>query len=205
MEVSITDLILDLIEKMSMVIVVAYLVTRTRYFSGILDGRLNAKYRVILILFFGGFALYGTYSGIELPSGAIANVRDLAPIAAGIIGGPLVGLGAGLIGGVHRYFLGGLTNVPCALATVIAGLAAGLIFKRRKEKPFAIWQATLFAVIMESLHMCLILLISRPYSEAVEVVKLIALPMILANAVGVTIFALMARNSMRERNTGSSQ
>jgi sigma-B regulation protein RsbU (phosphoserine phosphatase) len=33
---------------------------------------------------------------------------------------------AGLIGGIHRYFLGGFTAIPCALATVIAGLAEGI-------------------------------------------------------------------------------
>ncbi|MCK5434530.1 MAG: ECF transporter S component [Dehalococcoidales bacterium] len=202
---SITDLILDLVAKVCVVLVFIYLVTRTRYFTGILDKQFNIKNQIVLILIFGIFAIYSTYTGIKLPSGAIANIRDLGPIVAGLIGGPVIGLGAGLIGGVHRYFLGGLTQIPCSLATVIAGLAAGMIYKRQKGKFIGIWRATLFAILIESLHMGLILLISRPYSEALQVVKLISLPMILANAVGVAISALIVSNLIKERRAKDRQ
>ncbi|MCK5318246.1 MAG: ECF transporter S component [Anaerolineales bacterium] len=202
---SITDLILDLVAKVCVVLVFIYLVTRTRYFTGILDKQFNIKNQIVLILIFGIFAIYSTYTGIKLPSGAIANIRDLGPIVAGLIGGPVIGLGAGLIGGVHRYFLGGLTQIPCSLATVIAGLAAGMIYKRQSGKFIGIWRATLFAILIESLHMGLILLISRPYSEALQVVKLISLPMILANAVGVAISALIVSNLIKERRAKDRQ
>lgn len=182
-----------------MVIVFVYLVTRTRYFTEILDKQFNVKNQIVLILIFGIFAIYSTYTGIKLPSGAIANIRDLGPIVAGLIGGPVIGLGAGLIGGVHRYFLGGLTQIPCSLATVIAGLAAGMIYKRQKGEFIGIWRATLFVILIESFHMGLILLIARPYSEALQVVKLISLPMILANAMGVAISALIVSNLIKER------
>ena len=202
---SITDLILDLVAKVCVVLVFIYLVTRTRYFTGILDKQFNIRNQIVLILIFGIFAIYSTYTGIKLPSGAIANIRDLGPIVAGLIGGPVIGLGAGLIGGVHRYFLGGLTQIPCSLATVIAGLAAGMIYKRQKGEFIGIWRATLFAILIESLHMGLILLISRPYSEALQVVKLISLPMILANAVGVAISALIVSNLIKERRAEDRQ
>ena len=202
---SITDLILDLVAKVCVVIVFVYLVTRTRYFTEILDKQFNAKNKIVLILIFGIFAIYSTHSGIKLPSGAIANIRDLGPIVSGLIGGPVIGLGAGLIGGVHRYFLGGLTQIPCSLATVIAGLAAGMIYKRQKGEFIGIRRATLFAILIESLHMGLILLIARPYSEALQVVKLISLPMILANAVGVAISALIVSNLIKERRAENRQ
>ncbi|MCK4722829.1 MAG: hypothetical protein KAT75_05975 [Dehalococcoidia bacterium] len=54
-------------------------------------------------------------------------------------------------------------------------------------------------VVMESLHIGLILLTSRPYNEALQVVKLISLPMILANAVGIAIFAVIAGSLIKER------
>ena len=202
---SIIDLILDLVAKVCVVIVFIYLVTRTRYFTEILDKQFNVKNQIVLILIFGIFAIYSTHSGIKLPSGAIANIRDLGPIVAGLIGGPVMGLGAGLIGGVHRYFLGGLTQIACPLATVIAGLAAGMIYKWQKGKFIGIWRATLFAILIESLHMGLILLIARPYSEALQVVKLISLPMILANAMGVAISALIISNLIKERRAENRQ
>ena len=124
---------------------------------------------------------------------------------AGLLGGPIVGLGAGLIGGIHRYFLGGFTAIPCALATVIAGLAGGIIYKWRKGEFIGIRGAVLFAVVMESLHMGLALLIARPFAQALEVVRLISLPMILANAAGMAILALIIRNRINETRTAAEK
>jgi len=124
---------------------------------------------------------------------------------AGLVGGPVIGLGAGLIGGIHRYFLGGFTAVPCALATIIAGLAGGVIYKLRKGEFVAVWQATLFAVVIESLHMGLVLLIARPFSEALAAVKLLSLPMIIASTVGIAIFAFMVNNLINERRTAAEK
>jgi sigma-B regulation protein RsbU (phosphoserine phosphatase) len=124
---------------------------------------------------------------------------------AGLVGGPMIGLGVGLIGGIHRYFLGGFTAVPCALATIIAGLAGGVIYKLRKGEFVAVWQATLFALVIESLHMGLVLLIARPFSEALAAVKLLSLPMIIASTVGIAIFAFMVNNLINERRTAAEK
>ncbi|MCY7433652.1 hypothetical protein MCZ49_18240, partial [Bacillus safensis] len=34
----------------------------------------------------------------------------------GLIGGPFVGIGAGLLAGIHRYTLGGSTALSCAIS-----------------------------------------------------------------------------------------
>jgi sigma-B regulation protein RsbU (phosphoserine phosphatase) len=205
MEVSVADILIDLIGTACVIIVFAYVVTRTRFFTGILDKQFSFKNQIILILLFGALSIFGTYGGIKLPSGAIANIRDLSPMVAGLIGGPVIGLGAGLIGGIHRYFLGGLTCLPCALATVIAGLMGGVIYKLRKGEFPPVWQVTLFAAAMEGFHMGLTLLIARPYAEALAVVKQVSLPMIAANAVGAAIFALIIRNLIIERRTAAEK
>ena len=205
MEVSIADLSLDLVEKICVVVLFAYIVTRTKYFTQVLGRQSDIKNRVFLVLAFGGFSIYGTYSGVELPSGAIANIRDLGPMIAGLAGGPVVGLGAGLIGGIHRYFLGGFTAVPCALATVIAGLVGGMINGWRKGDFVGIPGAMVFAFLMESFHMGLALLIARPFSEALAVVKLVSVPMILANTIGMAIFALVLTNLIKERRTAAER
>jgi sigma-B regulation protein RsbU (phosphoserine phosphatase) len=101
----ILELLLALVEKICVIVVIAYLITRTKYFMEILNKRFTLKNRVILIVIFGVVSILGTYLGIEV-FGAIANVRDLGPMIGGLIGGPLIGVGAGLIGGVHRYFVG---------------------------------------------------------------------------------------------------
>lgn len=199
------ELLLLLVEKICVVIVVAYLITRTKHFHNVIDKQLTFGDRLILILAFGGFSIYGTYSGIKI-FGAIANIRDLGPMIAGLVGGPFIGLGAGLIGGIHRYFLGGgFTAIPCALATIISGLLGGLIYELRKKDFVGVLWAALFAIFMESFHMLLVLLIARPFADALQLVKEIGLPMIGANSIGVAIFALIIVNLIKEKRTSSER
>ena len=166
------------------------IVIRTRPFQRVLSNQGGWIDRIVVVLLFGGFSILGTYMGFPLRSGAIGNVRDLAPIIAGLVGGPLVGLTAGLIGGVHRYFLGGLTALPCALATVLIGLTSGFIRKLNLNKLIRLWWAVLFTVLMECFHMALIFIIVRPFDEALAVVNAVMFPMVVANSAGVAISIL---------------
>ena len=202
---SVADTLIDLIKTACVVVAFAYVVTRTGFFAEILDKKLTVKNQVYLVLLFGALSIFGTYGGLLLPSGAIANIRDLGPMVAGLVAGPLVGFSAGLIGGVHRYFLGGFVCIPCSLSTVIAGLLGGAIYQLNKKKFVAVWQAVLFAIFMELLHMGLTLLLAKPYEQALGVVKEVILPMTGANAVGMAIFAFIIRNLINERKTAAEK
>jgi sigma-B regulation protein RsbU (phosphoserine phosphatase) len=190
--------LLVLLQLICVIVVVAYLLTRSRFFVNVLDGHPAVKTQIILILVFGLLSIYGTISGVEM-LGAIINVRDLGPMVAGLIGGPFVGLGAGLIGAAYRGSLGGVTVIPCTLATILAGLLGGIIWLGFKRKFCGITVAVLFAVLMEGLHMLLTLLIVRPFDQALAITSAVALPMILANAAGMFIFAFIIENLQNER------
>ena len=167
----------------------------------------------MMILLFGALSIYGTYGGIVLdtgaiahirhlgPTGAIAELRDLGPLIAGLVGGPAIGLGAGLIGGIHRYFLGGFLAVPCGIATVLAGLTGGLIYTLRQGNFPRIWQVMLLTVGIELMDIGLTLLIARPFHDAVAVAGELAVPIVVANGIGAGIFAFIIRNLIRERKT----
>ncbi|HOO54704.1 MAG TPA: SpoIIE family protein phosphatase [Methanothrix sp.] len=193
-------LLLALIDKICVIVVAAYLITRTSRFSEVLDGKLTAKNQAALVLIFGAFSVFGTVSGVEI-AGVIANVRDLGPMIGGLVGGPLVGLGAGLIGGGYRYILGGFTGLPCSIATVLAGAFGGAVYLLNRQRFVGIRGAVIFSVFVESFHMLLVLLISDPYSEALMVVRETGIPMIASNAIGMLIFAFMISNLIKERET----
>jgi sigma-B regulation protein RsbU (phosphoserine phosphatase) len=190
----------DLVEKVCVIFVIAYLLSRLKYFTEVLNGKLTLKNQLILILIFGAISIYGTYSGFSI-FGATANVRDLGPMVAGLVGGPIVGLGAGLIGGLHRLTLGGITCIPCSLSTILAGLFAGIIYLTNHKRFIGIWGAVLFSVLMESFHMILTLILASPFAQALAVVENVYIPMLLANAVGMFIFAFMITNLIKERKT----
>src|SRR5512137_1160211 len=161
--------LLVLLQLISVIVVVAYFLTRSRIFPEILEGHPTLTTQVILILLFGALSIYGTLSGIEI-SGALVNVRDLGPMLAGLLGGPWVGLGAGLIGAAHRMTLEGFTVYSCSLATVFAGLFGGLIWLLYKRKFPGIMIAVLFAILMEGFHMALTLVMCTPFDKAMAVV-----------------------------------
>ncbi|HSQ93896.1 MAG TPA: LytS/YhcK type 5TM receptor domain-containing protein, partial [Methanoregula sp.] len=198
MEYSILSSLLVLLQIIGVIVVVAYLLTRSRIFPEILDGHPTLKTQVIMVLLFGVLSIYGTLSGIDF-LGARINVRDLGPMLAGLLGGPWVGLGAGLIGAAHRLTLEGFTVYSCSLATVFAGLFGGLIWLYSGRKFAGTTIAVLFAILMEGFHMALTLIMCRPFDQALVVVSSVAFPMITANAAGMFVFAFMVENLQNER------
>jgi len=199
-------LIFNMLQVASLFLVIAYVISRFKFFNNFFSGKPNILSQALLILIFGGMAIYGTYSGIKAED-AIVNVRDVGPILAGLLGGPWVGLGAGLIGDIHRYFYGSaFTAIPCSLATVLSGLAAGLFYYWLKDK-IGIWKPAVLTFCMQCIHMLLILAIARPFEKAVHTVSVIAAPMIIGCTICVTIFAFMLvgiRRDMRHREAQPS-
>jgi len=189
MDLSIWSILLRLLEQACLVIVVFYLLFQIKFFRRMLEGKPNLLDQLILAVIFGALAVYGTYSGVQT-SGAIANIRNLGPMIGGFLGGPLAGLGAGLIGGVHRYFMGGFTAIPCALGTIISGLAAGIMLSLLKGN-LGVWKPTLYAFLVECADMGLLLLMAQPFEKALNLVSVIAVPMIMGDTAGIAIFSFM--------------
>jgi two-component system sensor histidine kinase LytS len=135
---------------------------------------------------FGVFGILGTYVGDPVQR-SYANLRAMSIITAGLFGGPLVGLGAGVVAGAHRILIdiGGFSALPCAIATIVEGLGAGLL--ARREPRLSAGLAIVAAMAGESLHMGLVLILSRPLDEAIALVRIIAAPMILLNAAGAGV------------------
>ncbi|MFC1907819.1 LytS/YhcK type 5TM receptor domain-containing protein [Chloroflexota bacterium] len=197
MDISSLNLLIGLIEKACLVLIVVYLMSRTRFFDSVVTRNLNTRAQIILVIIFGILAIYGTYSGVKT-IGAIANIRNLGPMIAGLIGGPWVGLGAGLIGGVHRFFLGGFTATPCAIGTILSGLAMGVFYTIIKGR-IGIWKPILLAFILEVIDMALILLIARPLGDVTDLIKIIGMPMILGDTIGVAVFVYMFSKIVGDR------
>ncbi len=196
---TIIETLIQLVKLMAVIAIIAYLVTRTDWFFEICNRKIGPKGGVLMVAIFGALSIFGNYSGVEI-LGAVANVRDLGPMIAGLLGGPVVGLATGLIGGIYRYSMGGFTAVPCSLSTVLSGLLGGMIWIWKKKLIGAIW-ATVFAFSVESLHMALTLAIAQPFSEALAVVQTVYLPMAFGNSAGMVVFAFIVDNMINERKT----
>jgi len=209
-------LLIALVEKVCVVILLGYVISRSGFFRAFLAGeRGRALDWLPFVAVFGLFSIYGTLAGVNIGS-AIINVRDTGPMIAGLVGGPWAGLLVGLVGGLHRLAYGwngmatwsgsGYTAIPCSVSTVLVGLLAGLV--RKRFGLLKIPQAFLFAALGESLHMLLGLFFSGNPAAwftapsiagawSAVIIKA-SIPMIVANSLGVGIFFFALHNYLGE-------
>lgn len=188
---SIEHLSFLLVERVSLIVAVASLILFSIPFenSGFYDS--SYKKKIFLACFFGLISIVGTYSGGVI-SESIANLRAMGVVTAGLIGGPFVGGGAALIAGLHRFLIDpfGFSTFPCAIATIIEGFAAGYLFSIQKKYPD--WKlAGILTFAGESLHMVLVLFLSKSFSESAALVRVIAVPMVLGNTFGACLFTFV--------------
>ena len=193
--------IFALLQQMSVFLVIAYLFTKSPFFGSFRSHNLRPRQLLVLYLVFSAFSILGTYFGLHVKD-AIANTRAIGAVLAGIVGGPLLGGAVGLTAGLHRLSLGGFTALACGISTTAEGLIGGLVHlylvrtyrQDRLLNPAAAFFTTLVAEIVQ---MVIIVLVSRPVAEAVALVRIIALPMILANSCGAAIFVSIIRDQRK--------
>lgn len=207
------DLLITMLERVGTIIAVAFILTRFQFFKNMIQHvKLDTRQRITAILFFGFFGIIGTYLGVALDTKtfqfndvsaelladeAIANSRVIGVVVAGLLGGYRVGVGAGLIAGIHRMTLGGFTAVSCGLSTIVAGVVASAFYRKGKNvKPL-----TAFGIgaLAEAMQMGCIILISKPFEKAFSLVEVIGVPMILANGIGAALFVLIVHSVIGER------
>lgn len=201
------DIFKNLLLNLSMLVIIAQLLTKTTFVKQFMFAyKTDLKSSLLLAVIFGLISILSTYTGINV-NGAIVNTRVIGVMSGGIIGGPIVGMGAALIGGVHRYFfdVGGFTAVACAISTFIEGIIGVMASKYLKRNNWNKGDIFLLAALAEVFQMLIILLVAKPYPDALAVVKIIAFPMILFNSTGMVIFISVFNSIFIEQDNESAK
>jgi len=190
--------IFSLLQQMSVFLVIAYLFTKSPVFRTFTIGDLRPKQMLILYITFSTFSIMGTYFGLPIQD-AIANTRAIGAVLAGIVGGPLLGGAVGVTAGIHRFTLGGFTAFSCGVSTTVEGLVGGLfhlylVRTNRQSMLLSPIVAFVATCVAEILQMIIILLLADPFTDALALVQVIALPMIVANSCGSAIFVSIIRD-----------
>jgi two-component system, LytTR family, sensor kinase len=186
------ELILSLLQQMCVYLVLAYMLSKTPLFLPILSISSHRKHRYLVYVVFSSFCILGTYFGLQIDD-AIANTRAIGAVIGGLLGGPVVGFAVGLTGGLHRYSLGGFTDVACAISTTLEGLIGGLmhVYYVRQNKSldlFNPWKVGVITFIAELFQMAILLTVAEPFEKSYALVSAIAAPMVIANSVGAALF-----------------
>ncbi|BDR14500.1 sensor histidine kinase [Vibrio sp. STUT-A11] len=186
------ELVISLLQQMCVYLVLAYMLSKTPIILPLLSISSRLSHRLICYVLFSGFCILGTYFGLHI-NDAIANTRAIGAVMGGLFGGPVVGFAVGLTGGIHRYTLGGFTDLACAISTTAEGVIGGLLhvylIKRNKGallfNPSVVFSITFVAEVVQ---MILLLAVAKPFDQAYELVSAIAAPMIIANSFGAALF-----------------
>jgi two-component system, LytTR family, sensor kinase len=195
------ELLTNMISQGGMIAFFSLLFTKVKLFRKIFSkSRMSLTDRSIIILFFAGIGIIGTYTGIPV-RGALANTRVVGVFVGGLLGGPVIGISAGILAGVHRWAIdiGGFTAIACMISTIAEGCLASILWKKFQKSKNKWLFACLFGMAAEIMQMGIILLTARPFNDAVGLVSIIGLPMTIGNGIAIGMFIAIADSFFRER------
>ncbi|MGH8654745.1 MAG: LytS/YhcK type 5TM receptor domain-containing protein [Gammaproteobacteria bacterium] len=202
---------LQLLQQVCMVVVAVLIALRMGWLRAAVYGaRRSAWHALIAVCLFTVLAVIGTHSGIvvNIDRGAIGawpaawptrfadneaviNFRDLFVIAAGLVGGSICGSIVGVLAGLERYGLGGLSAAACAMSTVLTGVGAGILAHFRPQLVNRPTIAIVVGSVSVAVQMGLIWQFALPHEDALKLINKTFLPMLLTNSVGAGLFMWM--------------
>jgi two-component system sensor histidine kinase LytS len=201
MSETILILLKNMTSKVGIIITLAFLLSKISIFKRLVTKK-NITFvdKITMSVLFGLFGIIGTYAGVPV-NGAIANSRIIGVFVAGWLGGPLVGFLSGVIAGSHRWIIdiGGFTAVACAVSTITEGLLAGYCSRMFKNMRMDWLGALVMGAFAELIQMAIILIIAKPFADAVELVEIIWLPMVFVNSIGISIFIAITQSIFSEK------
>ena len=194
------EMLIQLFERAALLLICLFFMTRIPRFKEILQKDSHSPIELFVItIIFCSFAIFGTYSGIEV-EGSLVNVRIIVVVSGGILFGPWVGIITGIVSGAHRYLIdvGGITSVPCLITSIMAGIVSGYI-NRRVKKSLRWIYGIAAGMVLEILTMLLILVMANPFELGLDIVSKIAFPMIIGEvSIGLIVLLVMSVEGEKE-------
>lgn len=191
---------LNLFQQISIFLIIAYLFSKSPVFRALAGEVLIIKQQFLLYLIFSGFAILGIYIGLPTYD-AIVDSSPIGIVLAGLVGGPLLGLGVGITTGCYTLLLGGLNYLSGIAFTsaMFQGILGGLVnhYYRQRNKSDQLYNplvAVTVTLVGVALHLVLILLMARKDIAAIIIPAQLILPTLLTNSLGAGLFMLMMRD-----------
>ena len=131
------DVIISLLQQMSVYLVVAYLFSKTPILKSLFAVSMRLPPKAVIYVVFSGFCILGTYFGLELLD-AIANTRAIGAVLGGVIalGRMLAAFGVNFFSAVPVVDIMLGMVIAIVLGTLLAAVAAVLpSFKAARLAP----------------------------------------------------------------------
>ncbi|MCR8641226.1 histidine kinase [Paenibacillus sp. N1-5-1-14] len=213
-------LTLLLFERMGILLMVAFILTRIPMLRQLLDRKMSIRSTIYFACIFGLFGIFGTYAGVVTENGVVASSFLMSPLSdnqviahsalvgvviGGLMGGPIVGVGAGVITGLHLFAMGGFTALASGIAAPLTGLLAGGVARFfLQERVISPAKAIFIGMFAPIFLMAVILIVAPDPEQAIALVDTIGIPMVLTNSISIAIFTTMLRVVFREEERAAA-
>ncbi len=212
---SVFNLTILLLERVGLIIILAYILMNSSYFKNTMQQRQMWPSKWQLCLIFSLFALMSNFTGIVIRNGdilsgsiyfhldddvSLANTRVLTIGVAGLVGGPFVGVFVGIFSGLFRLYMGGAEAYTYLISSLFIGLISGYFGQqaRQKKQYPSIGKSALIGATMEIVQMICIFSFAQDKHYAIDLISLIALPMIIVNSAGTAIFMSIISSTLKQ-------
>lgn len=196
------EVIYSICFNICLLVVLAFLMTKMGFIQRLLlneeatereeeDARIrNIGEKLVLGMIFGAFCVISNYIGIQV-TGALPNARVIGVLSAGFLGGPVSGIVTTVIACIHRYviFPERISTIACVLSAMIHGVIGCVVGYRKKgNRQYSNGFLLGITFLSELIHVAMILLLTKPFAEALNIVEVVIVPMVIINSVGMVIF-----------------
>lgn len=209
------ELTILLLQRIALLLLCAFLLTRIPSFRYLLDREINLRTVLSHSVIFGLFGIASTQAGVIFdgerfysglwytglaPDETLVSSGLVAVVIAGLLGGPAVGLGAGCITGGYTLTLGGHLIAASSLVNPITGFLAGLTARFfSQERVISPFKALFIGMFAPILYMHLFLIFSSRPEETIPFVNAAGVPLVVSNSVGIAIFTAVIRVALEEK------
>lgn len=190
---------LGMFRVVSVMLILLLIASKTKSFKNILKGNATKKDLLVALVI---FAILGCISSVYyIPvHDSMANVRNMVIMIAGLFGGPVVGIPAGLIAGGFRFIQGGNTAFPCSLATVIAGVLGSMIYVANRKRFIKGFAAAILMFLYIGFEMMLIVVLTPP-SISIGYVNAIYPLMVFGSVFGMVLFLMIIKENKHDAHS----
>ncbi|RPF50063.1 LytS/YhcK type 5TM receptor domain-containing protein [Aquisalibacillus elongatus] len=208
------DVMILLFERIGLLLLVAFMLTQIPGFRSLLDRDMAWDTVFYHAIVFGVMGILGTHTGVIMDHETfmieswLLNVGDhqvligfgmVVVMIAGLLGGPYVGLGSGLIVGIYMAFIGGGAWMANSLMNPLAGLITGWTGQFfSDERVIAPNKALFIGMFPPVLYMGMILIFIPNQQTGIEIVNQIGIPLVITNAIALAIITMMIRSALKE-------
>ena len=213
------ELITQMLSRMTLIITIAFLITRLSIFRKMIYHRVGIGGLFVLIIIFGMFGVIGNYTALVVEPGnqtivsnlwnptlesnnALVDTRNIGIIIGGFFAGPIVGIGASLIAGGHRLLMGGFISGSIFWISILGGGLAGWFgYKRRGMSLIKPKHMFFISIIILTIQIIAIPILNADHMRALKLISFTGIPVIVINSIGVWICAMIFYNAVQEEES----